>query len=124
MTYVTHYAVCRTPPSHGTQKEKQDDAIPLSDRAGTAFTPHVLTEDAAGVIGALKLDRPRLLGFSMGAETAVRLAATYPALVCTVIVTGANDRAPQPQHLVNSPGYQAWYQSYSENDGFRSKTNC
>jgi N-formylmaleamate deformylase len=65
----------------------------LSDRAGTAFTPRLLTEDAAGVIGALKLDRPHLLGFSMRAETAVRLAATHPALVRTVVVSGANDRA-------------------------------
>jgi N-formylmaleamate deformylase len=84
----------------------------LSDRAGTTFTPHLLTEDAAGVIGALKLDRPHLLGFSMGAETAVRLAATHPALVRTVIVAGANDQALQPQSFVNSPGYQAWYQSF------------
>jgi Alpha/beta hydrolase family len=38
----------------------------LSDRAGPAFTPQLLTEDAAGVIQALKLDRPHLLGFSMG----------------------------------------------------------
>src|SRR5215469_16871937 len=45
----------------------------LSDRAGPAFTPHLLTEDAAGVIGALKLDQPHLLGFSMGAETAIRI---------------------------------------------------
>src|SRR5256885_12754524 len=35
----------------------------LSDRAGPAFTPHLLTEDAAGVIQALELDRPHLLGF-------------------------------------------------------------
>jgi pimeloyl-ACP methyl ester carboxylesterase len=29
----------------------------LSDRADTAFTPHLLTEDAAGVIGSLKTQR-------------------------------------------------------------------
>lgn len=84
----------------------------LSDRAGPALTPHLLTEDAACVIQALKLDRPHLLGFSMGADTAVRLAATHPALVRTVIVSGANDQAPQPPKFVNSPGYQAWYQSF------------
>jgi len=73
--------------------------------AGPAFTPHLLTEDAAGVIQALELDRPHLLGFSMGADTAVRLATTHPGLVRTVIVSGANDQAPHPQHIVNSPGY-------------------
>jgi len=76
----------------------------LSDHAGTAFTSQLLTEDAAGVIVALKLDRPHLLGFSLGAETAARLAATHPGLVRTVIVAVANDQAPQPQSFVNSPG--------------------
>jgi pimeloyl-ACP methyl ester carboxylesterase len=84
----------------------------LSDRAGTDFTPQLLTEDAAGVIQALKLDRPHLLGFSMGSDTAIRLAATHPGLVRTVIVSGVNDQAPQPQNFVDSPGYQAWYQSF------------
>lgn len=76
----------------------------LSDHAGTAFTSQLLTEDAAGVIVALKLDWPHLLGFSLGAETAARLAATHPGLVRTVIVAVANDQAPQPQSFVNSPG--------------------
>lgn len=76
----------------------------LSDHAGTAFTSQLLTKDAVGVIVALKLDRPHLLGFSLGAETAARLAATHPGLVRTVIVAGADDQAPQPQSFVNSPG--------------------
>jgi N-formylmaleamate deformylase len=84
----------------------------LSDRATTDFTPHLLTEDAAGVIQALKLNRPHILGFSMGSDTAIRLAATHPDLVRTIIVSGVSDQAPQPQAFVNSPGYQAWYQSF------------
>lgn len=84
----------------------------LSDRIATGFTPQLLAADVAGVIQALKLDRPHILGFSMGSETAIRLAATYPSLVRTIIVSGANDQAPQPQNFVNSPDYQAWYQSF------------
>lgn len=86
----------------------------LSDRAGADFTPHVLTKDAAGVIQALHLDQPHLLGFSMGSETVIRLAATHPSLVRTIIVSGASDQAPQSQQFVNSPGYQAWYRSFVE----------
>jgi pimeloyl-ACP methyl ester carboxylesterase len=84
----------------------------LSDRITTGFTPQLLTEDVADVIQALKLDQPPLLGFSMGSDTTIRLAATHPGLVRTIIVSGASDQAPQPQNFVNSPGYQAWYQSF------------
>ncbi|HEY1351872.1 MAG TPA: alpha/beta hydrolase [Ktedonobacteraceae bacterium] len=84
----------------------------LSDRAGRSFTSQVLTADVAGVIQALKLERPHLLGFSLGSETALQLAATFPALVQTVIVSGRGDQAPRPQQFVDSPGYRAWYQSF------------
>ena len=84
----------------------------LSDRITTGFTPQLLTEDVAEVIQALKLAQPHILGFSMGSDTAIRLAATHPGLMRTIIVSGASDQAPQPQHFVNSPGYQAWYQSF------------
>lgn len=83
-----------------------------SERAGTSLTPEVLTEDAASVIEALNLDRPHLLGFSMGSDTAIRLAALHPSLVRTIIVAGASDQAPRPQQFVHTPGYRAWYQSF------------
>lgn len=38
-------------------------------------------EDLAGLITALKLDRPIIGGHSMGADTSMRLAAKYPELV-------------------------------------------
>src|SRR5439155_5188833 len=66
----------------------------------------------AAMIQALKLNKPHVLGFSMGSDTAIRLAATHPDLVSRVIVAGTSDKAPQPQSFVNSPGYQAWYQSF------------
>jgi pimeloyl-ACP methyl ester carboxylesterase len=83
----------------------------LSERAGRNFTSQALTADVAGAIQALKLEQPHLLGFSLGSETALQLAATFPSLVRTVIACGLSDQAPRPQQFVNSPGYQAWYQS-------------
>ncbi|QBD74758.1 alpha/beta hydrolase [Ktedonosporobacter rubrisoli] len=86
----------------------------LSDRAASGFSPHQLSEDVASLLRMLKLDRPHILGFSLGADTAIRLAVTYPELVSTIIVSGANDKAPQAENFVNSPGYQAWYQAFVE----------
>jgi N-formylmaleamate deformylase len=43
-------------------------------------------EDLAGLITALKLDRPIIGGHSMGADTSMRLAAKYPELTCGVFL--------------------------------------
>lgn len=42
--------------------------------------------DVAGLIQYLNLDRPVLIGHSMGAETAIGTAATYPDLVKAVVL--------------------------------------
>ena len=42
--------------------------------------------DVAGLIEALKLDRPVLMGHSMGAETAIGAASIFPDLVRAVIL--------------------------------------
>lgn len=53
----------------------------LSDGPITGFTPQLLAEDAAGIIQTLKLERPFLLGHSMGAATAGLVAAYHPDLM-------------------------------------------
>lgn len=83
-----------------------------SERINGVFSPEVLTEDVAAFIQALKLERPTLLGFSMGSTTAIRLAATHPELVHAMLVGGISDRRPDGQAIMNSEGYQAWLTSW------------
>jgi N-formylmaleamate deformylase len=82
-----------------------------SGRITTGFTPELLTEDAAGVITVLNLRSPRVLGFSQGAATAVRLAAAHPDLVHAVVAAGWPE--PTSQAPISSPGYHAWLDAYT-----------
>src|SRR5260370_22159591 len=66
-------------------------------------------EDIAGVIHVLKLDPPRVIGFSMGGATVLRLAATFPELVHSFIYEGLSDAAIPPA-VSNPDGYHAWFQ--------------
>jgi pimeloyl-ACP methyl ester carboxylesterase len=75
------------------------------------YPPEANVEDIAGVIHALKLDRPRVIGFSMGGATVLRLAATYPELVHSFIYEGLSEGAIPPE-IANSEGYQAWFQGW------------
>jgi pimeloyl-ACP methyl ester carboxylesterase len=49
-----------------------------SDEGPDGYGPGVQAADLAGVIAALGLDKPAVLGHSMGAATALALAGTYP----------------------------------------------
>src|SRR6184192_1495425 len=76
------------------------------------YPPGATVEDIAGVIHALKLDRPRIIGFSMGGATVLRLAATYPELVHSFIYEGWGDESPQSGDFANSEGYRAWFNTW------------
>ena len=58
----------------------------LSDKPTTGFTLNDYAADAAGLIEALSLRRPIVLGHSMGARITAVLGAEYPDLVGPLIV--------------------------------------
>ena len=58
----------------------------LSSVPSAAFTWDDLAADLAGVIEALELDRPALLGHSMGASTAALTASRFPELVGALLL--------------------------------------
>lgn len=57
-----------------------------SDKPETGYSPHDHAADLAGVIEALGLERPVVMGHSMGGVTATVLAAEYPELISAAIL--------------------------------------
>ncbi len=58
----------------------------LSDAPTEDLSTHQLPEDAAAAIQALDLQRPHLIGHSMGARTAAEVAALYPERVRSLVL--------------------------------------
>jgi pimeloyl-ACP methyl ester carboxylesterase len=58
----------------------------LSDAPTAADAPDVQVEDLAGLIKALKLDKPILMGHSMGSASVANFAAKYPDVPRAVIL--------------------------------------
>jgi pimeloyl-ACP methyl ester carboxylesterase len=82
-----------------------------SEGITSGFLTSLLIEDVVGVIHALKLDRPRIIGLSQGGNTVLHLAATYPHLVHSFIFEGWGDEN-HAASFTNSEGYLAWYNSW------------
>jgi N-formylmaleamate deformylase len=76
------------------------------------YLPEANVEDTVGVIRALQLDRPRIIGCSMGGTTALHLAATYPELVHSFIFEGMSTDAQPGASIANSEGYRAWFNTW------------
>ncbi len=66
-----------------------------SDAPEDGYDPQNHCEDLRGLLLSLKLDRPRLLGHSLGAVTVALLAATYPDMVRSVVL----EDPPVPEFL-------------------------
>ncbi len=58
----------------------------LSDAPGGGYTAGEMAEDAVALIRQLALDRPVVIGHSIGAEMAAVIAARYPQLVSGVVL--------------------------------------
>ncbi len=57
-------------------------SVPKND----IFSVETLVDDAAELIRALNLDKPVVMGHSMGGQTATMLAAKYPLLISKIIL--------------------------------------
>lgn len=58
----------------------------LSDPFNDGNGPDTLVKDVVGFVQAMKLEKPILIGHSMGAATVMRLAAEYPDLPRAVVM--------------------------------------
>jgi pimeloyl-ACP methyl ester carboxylesterase len=85
----------------------------LSDGPETGFSTEILAADAAGLIQALQIQQPYVLGHSMGGATAVALAARYPNLVRAVLLE-------DPPWRDADPAAQAGGQQTAENNPWLS----
>lgn len=84
-----------------------------SDGVEAGFSPELRAEDVAGALRELKLERPALLGHSMGAETAALVAASHPELVHAVVLEDpAWHDTPMRGQMAQSEGYRAWFNSW------------
>jgi N-formylmaleamate deformylase len=75
-----------------------------SSRIGSSVSPNALVNDTIGVLRALELATPYVVGHSMGADIAGRLAAVHPARAVVLVdpalrrfaAMPASDQAPPP----------------------------
>jgi pimeloyl-ACP methyl ester carboxylesterase len=86
---------------------EQDYDVVMPDARGhgrsggveTGFSVDILADDVAALIRALNPDRPYLYGHSMGAITAVSVAARYPELVRAIVLEDPPLLAGQPAQV-------------------------
>jgi pimeloyl-ACP methyl ester carboxylesterase len=83
----------------------------LSDKPETGYAPMEHARDLAGVIHALGLQRPVVVGHSMGGITTSLLCAEFPELVSTAILEDPVWRWPRPSEqngLAKRQLYEDW----------------
>lgn len=71
-----------------------------------------MVEDAAAFIRALNLAPVLVMGHSMGADVAGRLALAYPELVKAVVMVDPTLQTVNPGAWMESDGYKAWYNEW------------
>jgi len=80
----------------------------LSDAPEADYGPDARAADLAGLIQALGLRKPFLMGHSMGAETTATTAAAYPELVGGVVLEDPPWREQTPTLKESQAMFQEW----------------
>lgn len=83
-----------------------------TNSAPDGLTFDTLADDVAHLIEALTLDLPIVLGHSMGAGTAARLAARRPGLVSALVLVDPGVRTPPPPPAPGTEAYERWYKPF------------
>jgi pimeloyl-ACP methyl ester carboxylesterase len=76
-----------------------------SSNGQTPETVDAMARDAAGFFGALGLDQPDLLGFSLGGYIAQSLAIQFPNRVRRLLLVGTGPRGGEPSQDSSVPKY-------------------
>ncbi len=85
----------------------------LSDGPETGFSIEILAQDVAGLVQALQLQQPYILGHSMGASTTTTLAARHPAIPRAILLEDPAWRASVPASAASDkadPEHNSWLQ--------------
>ncbi len=82
----------------------------LSEAPEGPYGPQAQAADLAGLIRALGLQRPAVMGHSMGGATTLHLCAGYPELVSRAILedAGASDPRPPSEDTPLRPNLAVW----------------
>lgn len=85
----------------------------LSDGFANGYSSALHVADTREFIRGLGLERPRVIGFSMGGGTALRLGAEYPDLLRSVVVEGWGVEGVHPAgYPKKSEAYRAWFRGW------------
>lgn len=79
-----------------------------SDKPASEYSSRVHAADLAGLIEGLGLNKPIVMGHSMGAATATALAASYPNLASRVILEDPPWRADAAVVADRAAGMEEW----------------
>lgn len=90
-----------------------------SDQPGDGYTIPVLADDVARFCAAVGIDRPVVVGHSLGGMIAVELAARYPALPRALVLVDPGPIDPLPETIERFSAFADQLESPSGEDARR-----
>ena len=71
-----------------------DEKMSITKNPGGGFSFRLCAQDVAALLDALRIERVRAIGLSMGAKTLLHLATALPARIDTMVLVSATPRFP------------------------------